>query len=188
MNKTIFFNECYEHKDTLYRQRRRSWGGGGSLPPPPPMKILVGALFSGAPSASKVAQVKMCRGTNTLWGYPTHITNISDKQKKRREIGQKSYKKTSKKLHYIYQNSSYPQNVGGGGHLILCPPPEKTWGGGTRPPVPPPPGFAPMPPTSNVIVKYHDECIDLHVYLRCCLTLIVKHNIIEEIRKILSFS
>ena len=78
--------------------------------------IFPDTFFSGAPSASKVAQVKMCRGTQPT--SRTFLTSIKIKINKN-----KGKKKTqAKQIHYIYQNSSYPKNVGGGGTFDIVSP------------------------------------------------------------------
>ena len=74
-------------------------------------------FFSGAPSASKVAQVKMCRGTQ-----PTSRTFLTSKKKKRQK---KLFKKQAKKYIISTKIHPTPKTWGGGGHVPPSPPPPR---------------------------------------------------------------
>ena len=126
------FSTFLSFSENHHKQGRkiRLWGGGGGGRD----------IQIGAPSASKVAQVKICRGT-----FPTHETFLTSKKKrgKKKEKKRENMYNTQKGTLIISIFILPQKRGGGGGHLILCPPPEKTWGD-TSPRAPPPPGFAPM--------------------------------------------
>ena len=95
------FSTFLSFSENHHKQGRkiRLWGGGGGrdiqiFPPPSDPKVTQvpkkadkrgggggggdsDTFFFGAPSASKVAQVKICRGT-----FPTHETFLTSKKKK----------------------------------------------------------------------------------------------------------